>query len=195
MSGYWDEADDPEADVDLPIPVQNRLVLGGELLPGICELPDGKVGRKLDLKNGPGLEGATATWQGYEPPEIKLVLRMWRPSHRKEFRRIRPQIQPLPGKPPAAPFTVLNEVLNDYGINLVMVEDISFPKQGKTQGEVEVEITCRQWLKPKATGTSTPTKAAVGAPATVHDLKGGKAPALIGPPAPPVPPSQFNTQP
>lgn len=192
MSSYWDDTDEePEG----AIPVANRLVLGGHLLPGMVELPEGEPGRKLDLKNGPGLDGATATWQGYEPPELKVTLRMWRARHRTEWSRIYREIQPRPGKPPAAPFSIIHPTLADYGIALVMVEKISLPKQGKSPGEVEVMLSLREWVKPSKVGTSTPKQAAVGAPATVHELKGGHVPAVVGPPAPPVDPSQFNAQP
>lgn len=192
MSSYWDDVDEePEGE----IPVANRMVLTGHLLPGMVELPEGEPGRGLDLKNGPGLDGATATWQGYEPPEIKVTLRMWRASHREEWRRLTREILPRPGKPPAAPFSVIHPTLADYGIALVMVEKISLPRQGKSPGEVEVTLTLHEWVKPSKVGTSTPKQAAVGAPPTVHALKGGYPPALIGPPAPPVDPSKFNAQP
>lgn len=194
MSSYWDEVEDPD-DSELDPPAPNKCRLGGLQLPGLVELPEGEPERKIDLKNGPGRDGATATWQGYELPEIKLTLRMWRARHRLEWRRILPQILPRPGKPPSAPFSIQHVALSDYGISHVMVQKISLPKQGKAQGEVEVTLTLREWRAPFAgtgTGTSTPTQAAAGAPATVHETKGGRAPALIGPPAPPAPPYQFN---
>lgn len=193
MSSYWDEEDDPD-DIELPMPVPNRTMLAGFLVPGWTELPEGEPGRKLDEKNAAGAEGATQTWHGYEPAEIKLVVHMWRASHRETWRRLLAVILPQPGKPPAGPFSIVNDGLLDYGIDKVLVTKVSMPKTGKHQGEVLVTITMKDWLKPKKTGTTTP-KAVASGPATVHQRKGGSAPAIIGPPAPPVDPASFNPQP
>lgn len=195
MTSYWDDFDDLE-EPELPIPTPNQLFLAGRPVPGLVELPEGEIGRSLDKKNGPGLDGATQTWQGYDPPEIKLTVRMWRASHRQAWRHLLAEIMPRPGKPPATPFAVYHEALLDYGITQVAITKVGLPRPGKSQGEVEVTLTVSQWTgAPKKVGTSTPKTAAVGAPTTVHELKGGHPPALIGPPAPPVPPSNFNPQP
>ena len=194
MASYWDD-EDRDDEPEMPIPRPNQIAIGGQDLPGLCLLPKGKLARKLDKKNGPGREGATQTWQGYEPPEIKLTLRMWRASHRKEWDRIRPEIMPKLGKAPKNAFTVQNLVLNGHGIGLILIEEVGLPEEGKTYGEVTVEIVVSQYLAASSkSGVVTP-KASATTPPTVHDLKGGHAPAGIGPPAAPRPPSDFNANP
>lgn len=171
------------------------LTLGGFVLPGLLEeQPKVEAARKVDKKNGPGLDGATLTWHGFDPPEVTIKLLLWTEAHWQSWQQLLPFLLPRPGKPPADPFTIDHPMLAAYGIDKVMVTKVSGLEKVRP-GVMRVTLTCQHWVKVKSTGTSTPKKVASGVPATVHDQKGGYTPAAIGPPAPPQPPSKFNVTP
>ena len=97
----WDEVEDPTTPSSrCRCPT---AAAWGLQLPGLVELPEGNPSEDRPTKNGPGRDGATATWQGYELREIKLTLRMWRARHRLEWRRILPQIMPRRASLPRRP--------------------------------------------------------------------------------------------
>jgi hypothetical protein len=188
---WWDKT--TKVPTELEASEWDYLRLGGIDLPGILEEPPkAEPGRKVDKKNGAGLDGATLTWHGFEPPEISIKLLLWTAEHWREWQEILPVILPRPGKPPANPFAIDHPALTAYGITQVMVTKISLPEKAGQHGVMRVTITCEHWVKVKNAGTSTPTSAAGAVPKTVHDQQGGYAPALIGPPAAPQTPSQFG---
>lgn len=195
MSGlpWWDTT--PQTSTVLEGSQWDYVRLGTFELPGILEEPPKiEPGRKVDKKNGPGLDGATLTWHGYEPSEVTIKLLLWTEDHWSAWIQMLPQLLPQPGKPPANPFDIDHPMLAAYGINKVMVTKVSgLEKAGR--GVMRVTITCQHWVKPKGTGTSTPKASVANLPPTVHDQKGGYTPAAIGPPAPPAPPSKFNVLP
>jgi len=171
------------------------LTLGSFELPGILEEPPKiEPGRKVDKKNGPGLDGATLTWHGYEPSEVTIKLLLWTEEQWTTWVQLLPFILPKPGKPPADPFDVDHPMLAAYGIEKMMVTKVSgLEKAGR--GIMRVTITGQHWVKTTNTGTVTPKASSANIPSTVHDQKGGYTPAAIGPPAPPQPPSRFNVKP
>lgn len=192
---WWDTT--PNVATELDGTAWDYVTLGGFELPGILEEPP-KVepSRKVDKKNGPGLDGATLTWHGYEQPEVTLKLLLWTEDHWTTWQQLVPFIMPRPGKPPADPFAIDHPMLAAYGIDKVMVTKVSGLEKASKPGVMRVTIVCLHWVKvAKAVGTSTPKKVAAGVPATVHDQKGGYTPAAVGPPAPPQPPSKFNVTP
>jgi len=172
------------------------LVLGGYQIPGVLEEPP-KVepSRKADKKNGPGLDGATLTWQGYEPPDVTFKILIWKQEQWEAWQELYPLILPRPGKPPAAPFTAEHPALAVVGIFEIAITKISAPERASQRGVMRITVQGVQWVKPKKVGTSTPKAATSGVPPTVHDQKGGYTPAVVGPPAPPQPPSKFNVTP
>jgi hypothetical protein len=170
------------------------VILGGYQLPGVLEEPPkAEASRKVDKKNGPGLDGATLTWQGYDPPEVTMKILLWKPEHWEQWQDLLGFILPRPGKPPAQPFRIDHPALSALGITEVAITKVSAPERASARGVMRITIQAQQWVKPKKVGTTTPKAAAGGVPATVHDQKGGYTPAAVGPPAPPQPPSKFNT--
>lgn len=172
------------------------LVLGGYQVPGVLEEPPkAEASRKADKKNGPGLDGATLTWQGYEPPDVSFKILIWKRDQWEAWQDLYPLILPRPGKPPSAPFSVSHPALAILGITEIAITKVSAPEKASVRGAMRITIQGVQWVKPKQVGTSTPKAASAGVPATVHDQKGGYTPAVVGPPAPPQPPSKFNVTP
>ena len=191
---WWDNTSNEATQIDGS--QWDYVTLGGFELPGILEEPP-KVepSRKVDKKNGPGLDGATLTWHGYEPPEVTLKILLWTEDHWNQWQDLLPFILPRPGKPPADPFTINHPSLAAMGVDKVMVTKVSAPEKSGKPGIMRVTLTCQHWVKVAKTGTTTPKKISGGVPATVHDQKGGFTPAQIGPPAAPQPPSKFNVAP
>ena len=191
---YWDNA--ASAEGTLEGSAWDYVTLGGFVLPGILEEPPKvEVSRKVDKKNGAGLDGATLTWQGYDPAEFSVRLLLWTPDHWDAWQTLLPFILPRPGKPPADPFTIDHPALAAMGVDKVMVTKVTAPEKAGKPGVMRVTLTCQHWVKSKKTGTTTPKKVAGGVPATVHDQKGGFTPTPLGKPNPPQPPSKFNVAP
>ena len=191
---WWDST--PNAPTQLDGTAWDYITIGNMELPGVLEdLPKAEPGRKVDKKNGPGIDGATLTWHGYEPPEVTIKLLLWTEDHWAEWQRILPVLLPRPGKPPATPFAIDHPMLAAYGITEVAILKTPTLEKSGRPGVMRATIVAQQWVKPKKTGTSTPKKVTAGVPATVHDQKGGYTPTAAGPPTPPQPPSKFNVDP
>lgn len=171
MTASWiiaPEAHEEYADIEQRDP-WSVAYLAGNRLPGRATV-EGSTQRKIDVKNGPGLDGATMTHQGYEPAEVTITLLMWTEQQWADFERIIPQLQPKPGKPPAFPMGLEHPAAAVMGITRVYVEKVSLPKEGSVPGSREVQISCKQWVKAPAK-VVTPKNAGSGLPNTVHDQK------------------------
>src|SRR5207253_2968497 len=86
LAPFWD--DDPDS--------WDTAVLGGATLPGLARIDGLELGSKWDVKEAPGSDGATETYQGYTPSPFQLVLRIWLSEQWTEWLRLAPQFRPKP---------------------------------------------------------------------------------------------------
>lgn len=177
------------------------VVLGGYTLPGILEeIPKAEPSRKADVKNAAGRDGATLTWQGYEPTDVTIKLLLWTEQHWEDWTKLLTFILPRPGKPPAKPFSVYHPVLAAYGITEVAVLKTPTLERAGQPGVMRATIVAKQWAKStSAGGTTTPKKADAKIPPTTYDKAFptkafGNAPGYLDTGNAPNPPD-FNVKP
>ena len=154
----------PGDNTDAPIPfwadapiIYDTCQLGGDILPGLVQVT-GANGRKLDVKQSKGVDGATITDNGSEPEEINLVLTMWTRDQWKAFQAIVPKINPSNVKGKMVPKDIVHPVLNLFSIRRVYITKIVLPQPSRLKGAMEVTISCKGWRpEPKNPVSKTST--------------------------------------
>jgi hypothetical protein len=143
LAPFWD--DDPDS--------WDTAVLGGVTLPGLARIDGLELGSKWDVKEAPGSDGATETYQGYTPSPFQLVLRIWLPEQWSAFLPLAKQFRPRPGKETPKPVDVVHPDLAVWGISKVIIRKI---KPKKTDGIYEVSFDLLEYFpQPKKTVTTT----------------------------------------
>jgi hypothetical protein len=167
--------------------VWDVATLGGRKLPGLVKVDGAEVGRKWDVKTGPGIDGATTTDQGYEVAKPTLTLLLWTPEQWEAWQDIVPLLVPKPGKATKKPPTavpVTHPALNGLGINNLLILSLSAPKPASPKGAFEVTIKTVQWLPSKKAPVQTPGSFNIPTTAAVEPPKAPAGPAGSGGAAP-----------
>jgi hypothetical protein len=143
--------------------LDDQMTLAGVILPGLVRY-EGEIGRKLDVKNAKGSDGATITDDGSDPETLEFMLLMWNEDQWKRyFSEALPLINPNSTKGKLTPVDVAHPVLAAHGIKRVYVEKMTLPKPGKIPQTKEVTIRLRGWrpepVNPKSK-SNTPDKSA-----------------------------------
>lgn len=139
------------------------ITLGGPPAPGAAwGLVTVKVskGKKLDIKQSPGTNGATITDQGYKPAQVTIELLIWDATAWANLQSALPLLEPPPNKSKATPFDVLHPATAIRSVKAVLIEEIEGPEQSAIKGAYKVSFKCVQFFPP-ATGssaTNTPNK-------------------------------------
>jgi hypothetical protein len=173
---FWD--DDPDS--------WDTALLGGITLPGLARVDGLELGSKWDVKEAPGTDGATETYQGYTPSAFNLVLRIWLADQWASWLSIAKQFRPKPGKERPKPLDVVHPELAAWGIARVVIRKI---KPRKLDGIYEVSFDLLEYFpQPKKTVTKTATGLG-NYDNALTGTGGGSPPAgVYGPPPPPPPP-------
>lgn len=145
--------------------LDDQMTLAGVVLPGLVRY-EGEIGRKLDVKNAKGSDGATITDDGSDPETLEFQLLMWREDQWKVYcTQVVPLINPNTTKGKLSPVDVAHPILALHGIKRVYIEKMTLPKPGKIPQTKEVTIRMRGWrpepVNPKSK-SSTPDKSAGG---------------------------------
>jgi hypothetical protein len=142
---FWD--DDPDS--------WDTASLGGVVLPGLARIDGLELASKWDVKEAPGTDGATETYQGYTPSAFQLVLRIWDPDQWSTFLTLAKRFRPKPGKESPQPLDVVHPDLSVWGISKCVIRKIK-PKKG--DGIYEVSFDLLEWFpQPKKTVTANAT--------------------------------------
>jgi len=140
---FWD--DDPGS--------WDTAVLGGVTLPGLARIDGLDLGARWDIKEAPGTDGASETYQGYTPAPFNLVLRMWSRSQWLAFLPLAKRFRPKPGRASPEPVDVVHPELLVWGISRVIIRKI---KPRKLAGEYEVAFDLFEYFpQPKKPVTKT----------------------------------------
>jgi hypothetical protein len=157
--------------------------LNGVQVPGYVRCEGDGPGRKIDVKSGPGVDGASETQQGAEPAKFTMTVRMWTKAQWDAWQALADTISPRLGKTPAKPVDIAHPNPNAQDVKSVLVEKISLVKVTGQVGELTVRLL--QWTKPVPSKVTTPK----GSGAGLASLTPGVSSALLPPIGPPKPPS------
>lgn len=147
---------------------------------------DGAAAIKLDVKNAPGTDGASETYQGYEPskPTVKFTIytaQMW-----LDVQAMIREIKPKPGKTAPAPIEIVHPLLSILGLRKFYVEKMPVPKQVK-HDQWEIVLNLVEWFaKPVKSGTGSAksggnSKTPALKTALDNPGKGGATPVTVNP--------------
>jgi hypothetical protein len=143
--------------------LQAQLTIAGVIVPGLVTFT-GELGRKLDVKNAKGSDGATITDDGADPETIEIQVIIWNAEQWTKFwTEVAPLVNPNNTKGKLAPVDVSHPVLYIVGVKRAYVEKMSLPKPGKIPQTQEFTIRMRGWRPEPKNPTSkskTPEKAA-----------------------------------
>ena len=137
--------------------------LGGEWLPGLCEVKT-TVKRDVKIKKAKGKGGASMEDQGNDVATGTITLKMWTSAQWTELLRILPTIQPRRPEGAKDPLELVHPEPNAKAVTQVFVDEIPpFDKDDK--GLMTVTFKFTEWCpapKPvkagkKAAKTQTPT--------------------------------------
>jgi len=145
---HWD--DDP-TDWD-------RLVLGGNLMPGVWDI-DFPSTRNMDVKKAKGKDGARFKDEGYDPARIELIGKLTSRDHFKELARILSDIHPKKKGAARAVLGIDHPKARLLGIVSVYVIELRSPKLER--GLMTMTIRALEYVdkpatvKPRKPGTAT----------------------------------------
>lgn len=138
----------------------DQVVIAGQALPG-KSIAKAKTGRKIDVRNVRGRDGARTRDGGYTPANITIEIYVWEPEQLEELSPRLDQLQPRRGSTARQPFQISYPSLAMVGISQVYIESISAPELDR--GMLKTTITCVEWTEaPPASRTRrTPAPAPV----------------------------------
>ncbi|MGZ3454446.1 MAG: hypothetical protein ACXWUG_20255 [Polyangiales bacterium] len=166
---FWN--DDPES--------WDTAVVGGVQLPGLARIDGLELASKWDVKEAPGTDGATETYQGYTPSSFTLLLRMWERDQWTAWLGLVPKFRPRPGKESPDPVEVVHPELAAWGIARAIIRKLK-PKKSDDVYEVSFDML-EYFPQPKKSVTSTATSASQG---VWNALDGSPDPRHARPPTP-----------
>jgi hypothetical protein len=140
---FWN--DDPES--------WDTAIVGGVALPGLARIDGLELASKWDVKEAPGTDGATETYQGYTPAAFQIFLRMWEREQWRAFLKLVPRLRPKPGKNTPDAVDVVHPELSAWGISRAIVRKIK-PKKSDDFYDVSFDML-EYFPQPKKTVTGT----------------------------------------
>ena len=129
---FW--ADSPEA--------WDQVVIAGDPLPGRATVK-AKVGRKLDIRNVRGADGARTRDGGYDPAKITIEVEVWTAEQLAALQPRLEQIHPRRYGTARSPVDIAHPSLTMLGIASCYVESISAPEV--SSGRLKTTITAVEW--------------------------------------------------
>lgn len=137
----------------------NKLLLGGEALPGLAWVTAQRK-QKTDVKTTAGGDGSTQTNSGTEPAIVNVRLEIWTPDHWTQWQRWIPRLEPRPGKPRKDAIQAYHPALAAHRINALWLKHVGLAEATNKHGVFEIKIAFNEW-KPvvSAGGVATVLKA------------------------------------
>ncbi|MBI2392823.1 MAG: hypothetical protein HYV09_24775 [Deltaproteobacteria bacterium] len=140
---FWN--DDPES--------WDTVIVSGVRLPGLARIEGLELASKWDVKEAPGTDGATETYQGYTPASFQIVLRIWDRAQWVEWLALAPRFRPRPGRSSPDPVDVVHPDLAIWGISRAIIRKL---KPKKIDDFYDVAFDMLEFFpQPKKTAAST----------------------------------------
>jgi len=147
----------------------DTLLLAGTIFPGLAKVTC-KGGDKIDVKDAPGADGESTTFQGQKARDGTIQIRVWTAQQWSDLEDLITNVlEPAKGK--KEPLFVAHAVTATRQVANIYVEDIDGPTFDDGKRWIDVKIKWRQYRPPPPKPvTKTPTKPKDKAdPATVPD--------------------------
>lgn len=152
---HWE--DDPEAWDTIKLEVVERDPNGKKktskehVLPGIWDVEDGNVKRIIEIKKGPGRDGATIKDQGMEPGQMRFVGQLQSDGDWTKLQAIWDLLIATTKGKARDPVKVTHPKLSFLKVDSVLLKELSTPTL--TNGIMTVTISAIEYVeKPKKTG-------------------------------------------
>jgi hypothetical protein len=123
--------------------------LDGVLIPGKVAIGDGSITRKIDVQNGPGIDGATMKFQSVDPGDLSIVVVIWTPDQWRAWQAFNESFLPKSGKKPPRAYSFYHPATAAIGIFQIVSETVGVPRFDEGKRLVSITIKARQYLKPK----------------------------------------------
>jgi len=141
----------------------DRLTLGGRPSPGLVEVLGASSGYKWDELASYAMSGALLVFRGRKLSHFKLNFTLWTVQHWAEWESFRGLLIRPPLGQLIRGLDVVHPVLNEVGIQHLVIEDVAAPEQVQ-DGVWSIVVSCIEWRTPR------PGKAKVdGSEATPED--------------------------
>ena len=135
----------------------DQITIAGVTLRGLVRFT-GELGRKLDVKNAKGADGATITDDGADPETIEIEYTMWTREQWFAWQQFVPIVNPAAQKGKLKPVDVDHPIFALHGIKSIYVEKLAVPTQGRLAGTLQTRIRAIGWRpEPKSTTSKSST--------------------------------------
>ena len=150
----------------------------GKEVPGLVRVTV-STERKIDVSNGPGIEGAQLRPQGSSPAEVGVEIVIWTDEQDTALQALLKVVDPRVSGRKLVPYILEHPAMQRASVAGIVVEKTDWYGEGPVAGTRMVKCACKQWLKPRRAVIGTPvitgpTTAAVE-PVSLPPSKGGKA--------------------
>jgi hypothetical protein len=155
----------------------DTLIISGTAAPGLVKV-SGEFSQDLEVKKPKGQSAATIRYNGNDPSDITVTLRVWTNKQLQDLFALLVRIKTKKGESPTA-FDVYHPVLALGQINSLYVKKFTFPEEGSVRGVYETRWTCLEFLPlpKKGKGKGKTSKATTD----IRTLDSGTDPSLDAP--------------
>lgn len=160
---YWE--DQPE--------IYDRLIVGDFVFdPTAVTISGDGLSNKIDIKPAPGTDGATETYQGYEPGKIEVEWLIYDQASWDLYQAMIDVIKPRVGKTAPQPVDISHPLLEVQDLRKFSVLKIP-PLHRDKPGIYKAKLSVVEWFdKAVASGTGVPPKPKNGTPSIFDPAKG-----------------------
>ncbi len=133
--------------------IYEKLVVAGELSPGVCDVTGFARSWDWDVKKAKGASGSSATLQGEPLAKGKVEFLLWLPEHFDSWNAFRELLVRGQQQKKIEALDVLHPVLTDLGIFSLVVEEIGQVTR-KGRGLYSITVQFLEYRPPKSAGGS-----------------------------------------
>ena len=149
----------------IPVPqdapeLWDTVIVAGVPAPGLAQISDAAREFKIDIKDGPGIDGAESTYRGTKLSELKLEIKLWEPEHWTQLPRFLKALKfdPAKGSGHAVDISHPSLLTFDPPIRSCVASYVGSPKRvrdGDTLYEIKIDLV--EYRPPKKKNvTKTP---------------------------------------
>jgi hypothetical protein len=135
----------------------DTLYISGVAAPGLVKI-SGKFSQALDTKKPKGQSAAIIRYNGNEPSEFSITIRVWTSAQLQELVTLLGRIKTKKGETPTA-FDVSHPALEIAQIRSMYVKEFTFPEEGSVRQVFETRWSCLEFLPLPKKGKGKTTKA------------------------------------
>ena len=126
--------------------------IGGDPVPGLCEVLDGLTEIGIDNKNPDGKDGSSLTVKGYRPGPFIIACTVWTEEQWGHLQALIDKFWRRPTKRTKVDkvaVSVAHPALDLYGINSGALIGCTFPKDGRFEGSKVIQFKFEENVPPK----------------------------------------------